>query len=210
MELSEHNGELRNKLEEVVDLEPEHLFPLLKSGDIAAGRFTNPRRWLLLPQRFIGEDTRYLEHRAPRTWRYLMSHAARLDARRSSIYRRQPRFAVFGVGEYTFAPWKVVVSGLAKRLQFSVVGPVDNRPRVLDDTSYFLPCQSEREAAAWAKLLNSPAAIEFFSAFVFWDAKRPVTAELLRRLDLQRLASDAHLSERVDRPLDNPKQVRVG
>ena len=104
MELVERNGRLSNKLGEAVDLEPDYLFPLLKSGDIAAGRPATPRQWLLLPQRFVGDDTLQLEQAAPRTWRYLLDHAEQLDARRSSIYRRQPRFAVFGVGQYTFAP----------------------------------------------------------------------------------------------------------
>ena len=210
MELVERHGRFWNGLGEAVDLESECLFPLLKSGAIAAEKRSTTGHWLLLPQRFVGEDTRQLQQTAPRTWQYLMGHAARLDARRSSIYRRQPRFAVFGVGEYTFAPWKVVVSGFAKRLRFEVAGPRDGRPVVLDDTSYFLPCQTESAATTRATLLNSPAAAEFFAAFVFWDSKRPITAEVLRRLDLERLASDAHLSQRIDGALDDTEQVRMG
>ena len=40
-------------------------------------------------------------------------------------------------------------------------------------------------------LLNSePARQGIFSAFVFWDAKRPVTIDMLRRLDLSALACE--------------------
>jgi hypothetical protein len=31
---------------------------------------------------------------------------------------------------------------------------------------------------------------EFFSASIFWDARRPITVELLRRLDLTALAKE--------------------
>ena len=186
MELVERDGELWNGLGENVVIEWECLYPLLKSGDLAAGRTRAPRRWLVLPQRYVGDDTSRLETTVPKTWRYLKDHATWLDNRRSSIYRRQPPFAIFGIGEYTFAKWKVAVSGMAKRLRFAAVGSYRARPIVFDDTSYFLPCRSRREAYSRAELLNSPIVQDYFSAFVFWDAKRPITAELLRSLDLER------------------------
>jgi len=46
-----------------------------------------------------------------------------------------------------------------------------------------------------ASLLNSEIAHEFYSAFVFWDAKRPITTEILRRLDLAALARELDASE---------------
>ncbi|HYK10083.1 MAG TPA: hypothetical protein VEV39_04755, partial [Gemmatimonadales bacterium] len=52
----------------------------------------------------------------------------------------------------------------------------------------FVPCQSKAEADSVASLLNSATAREFFSATIFWDAKRPITVETLRRLDLSALA----------------------
>src|SRR5207302_4424847 len=100
----------------------------------------------------------------------------------------RPRFSVFGVGNYSFARWKVAISGFYKSLLFRVVGPIEGRPVVFDDTSYFVACCSQPEAEMVADLLNSPTAREFLNAFVFWDAKRPVTADLLRRIDLLRLA----------------------
>jgi hypothetical protein len=42
-------------------------------------------------------------------------------------------------------------------------------------------------------MLNSEPARQFFSAFVCWDAKRPVTVELLKKIDLGKLAS--HIGE---------------
>jgi hypothetical protein len=106
---------------------------------------------------------------------------------------------VFGVGDYTFAPWKVCISGFYKKLQFATVGPYQGKPVVLDDTSYFLSCQSEQEAHFIAELLNSRPAREFYSAFVFWDAKRPITIDMLRRLDLSALARELGAEDTWDR-----------
>ncbi len=192
MELRETPNGLVNGLDEPVKLERELLFPLCKSAQLGSQSRARrrERRWLLVPQRTTGEDTAALAQRAPLAWAYLCRHAARLDARRSAVYRGRPRFAVFGVGPYSFATWKVAISGLYKRLRFRVLGPVAGQPHVLDDTGYSLPCRSESEARFLLKLLESEPAQEFFAARVFWDAKRPITIGLLGQLDLAKLAAE--------------------
>jgi hypothetical protein len=177
-----------NGFHEQVELEEELVFPLFKSSDLARGDLAKPRKYMLVTQRRVGDDTRTIERFAPRAWAYLQRHSDLLDRRGSSIYARQPRFAIFGVGDYSFAPWKVAVSGMYKELQFRIVAPYEGKPAVLDDTCYFLACDCEEEAAYLASALNSRPAQEFYSAFMFPDAKRPVTVELLRRLDLLALA----------------------
>ena len=176
----------RNGLGEVVDVEDELVHPLLKSSDIANARAT-PSRAMIVTQRTLGEDTAALRRRAPRAWKYLTRHRALFDARKSSIYEKQPPFAIFGVGGYSFAPWKVAISGLYKRSTFTVVGPHDGRPVVLDDTCYFLAFDDEAPARRAAEALRSEAATDFFAARIFWDAKRPVTKGILQALDLQAL-----------------------
>ena len=49
---------------------------------------------------------------APRLWSYLQAHAGSFTNRKSSIYRGQPPFALFGIGPYSFAPFKVAIGGL--------------------------------------------------------------------------------------------------
>jgi len=198
MELREEGTRYRNGLGELVDLESEYLYPLLKSSDVAAGRDAVPRRWMLVTQTRIGEDTSRIGERAPKTWSYLVSHGKHLDKRASSIYRRQPRFAVFGVGGYSFAPWKVAISGLHKALRFAPVGAHKGKPIVLDDTCYFVPCQSKAEAEFVADLLNSQPANDFLEASIFWDAKRPITVDVLRELDLRKLARELGCEQRLN------------
>ena len=97
------------------------------------------------------------------------------------MYRNRPMFSIFGVGEYSFAPWKVAISDFHKALDFKAIGPSSGKPVVLDDTCYFITCRAQGEAACIAEMLNSSDAQEFFSAFIFWDAKRPVTVDVLQR-----------------------------
>lgn len=188
LELTGDGTGFRNGLDEHVELEPDYLYPLLKSSEVAANNAIAPRRWVLITQGGIGEGTHTIRHRAPKTWQYLLEHAELLDSRASAIYKNRPRFSVFGVGAYSFTPWKVGISGFYKKLAFRVIAPSQGKPVLLDDTCYFLPCRDQAEAEMVAALLNSKPAQQFFSAFIFWDAKRPITGELLRQLDLLTLA----------------------
>lgn len=173
-----------------LDVEGEYLFPFLKSTDVFRGRHTALARWVVVPQMTFGENTAHLKHTAPKLWAYLDSHGDLLDNRKSSIYRNRPRFSVFGHGDYTFAPYKVVVSGLHKEPVFRLVGPMDGKPVVLDDTCYFLPFLDGREAAVVWALLNSEPCRELIESLVFWDSKRPLTKKLLARIDLNLLPVD--------------------
>ena len=188
MELSHSGSAWVNGHGEIATVEAEHRYPLLKGSDVARGRL-DARRAVIVPQRSLGEDTGSLRERAPKLWAYLVAHKGALDARKSSIYRGRPPFAIFGVGDYAFAPWKVAVSGLHKALRFAVVGPRDGRPVMLDDTCYFLPFSRREDAERAAFALSSDLATEFLRARVFWDAKRPIHKGVLQTLDLGRLLS---------------------
>ena len=188
------DGALHNKLGERVCIEPDYLFPLLKCSDLANGR-TEPRRFVVVTQRRVGEDTDAIAAKAPRTWRYLGAHRELFEARKSSIYASRIPFALFGIGDYSFAPWKVGVSGLHRAPRFAVVGPADGKPVLLDDTCYFLPFEGEHEARVVAAILNSQACREFLASLTFTDSKRPITVDLLGRLNLGALAQDAGCGE---------------
>ncbi|MBE3559266.1 MAG: SAM-dependent methyltransferase [Ktedonobacteraceae bacterium] len=181
------SGRLYNKLGEIVSVEREYIYPLLKSSDIGGKAREQSKRAVLVTQRYIGEDTRCLEYEAPLLWKYLISHRETIEARKSSIYNNQPPFAIFGIGDYSFAPYKVAISGMHKRLKFSVTGPINGRPVQFDDTCYFLACESARQAALISSLLNNPLCLNYLQSIIFWDAKRPVTKKVLQRIDLRAL-----------------------
>jgi len=186
MEFVREGDKFRNGFGELVELEGEFIYPLLKSSDIANGNLT-PRRFVIVTQKKVGEDTSKISEIAPKTWNYLLSKAALLDSRGSSIYKKRPRFSVFGVGDYSFAPWKVAISGFYKKLKFETVGGYENKPIILDDTCYFLSFATKKDADKICNLLNSDTGREFFESYIFWDAKRPITVEILQKLNVVKI-----------------------
>jgi hypothetical protein len=187
MELRELGGSYINGLGEVVDLEATFLFPLLKGSDVANNRTATTDRYALVTQKLVGEPTESIRQVAPQTWAYLEAHAKYLGDRKSRIYRDNPRFSIFGVGPYTFAPWKVAICGLYKTLSFRLIGEIKGKPVVFDDTVYFLSFNTRQEAQTILDLLNSSVAANFLSALIFWDEKRPIKTSVLNSLDLQQL-----------------------
>lgn len=94
---------------------------------------------------------------------------------------------MFGIGDYSFAPYKVAISGLHKEPKFRAIGPVLGRPVMLDDTCYFVPAGSATEASLLSAFLNHEKTRCFIDAIAFWDAKRPITKRLLQRIDIASL-----------------------
>ena len=197
MELRTTDEGYVNKLGEVWKLEPDYLYPMYKSTDIARVPVPLPRQWMLVTQKSAGESTAPIQLKAPATWRYLNRYKETLERRRSSIYRNRPRFAVFGIGEYTFANWKVAISGMHKQFRFVVVGPYRNKPVVLDDTCYFVSCRTKDEAQLVAELLNTEPSLQLLGSLVFWNDKRPITAKVLRSLDILYLAIELQRDEQL-------------
>lgn len=186
--------ELSRERAAALEIEPAVLYPMLKSAELARG--AAPTRCMLVPQTRANGDPAELAERAPRAWRYLVEHGARLDQRKSRVYRGRPRFSIFGVGDYSFAPWKIAISGFYKRLDFRLLGPHLDRPVVLDDTSYLAAFDDRAQAEAAHRLLSSAPAQAFLAALAFWDGKRPITARLLGRLSLPAVARELHERQR--------------
>ncbi len=189
MEFRKINNTLINGLGEAVDIEETYLFPLIKGSDVAQKRTQSTERYVLLTQKFVGEPTEYIKNLAPRTWSYLEAHARYLDNRKSKIYQNSPDFSIFGVGSYTFTPWKIAICGLYNKLDFKLVGKISDKPVVFDDTVYFLSFDNEKVANQTLKLLTSPTAIKFYSSLIFWDEKRPIKSSILNSLNLTALAN---------------------
>jgi hypothetical protein len=193
MEFRKIDNHFVNKLGEVADIEETYLFPLIKGSDVAQNRINTTDRYILIPQKFIGESTENIKTLAPKTGRYLEECGRYLDNRKSKIYQNSPRFAIFGVGDYTFKPWKIAIGALYKKLEFRLIGEIADRPVVFDDTVYFLGFDDEGVARQTFELLNSPAAINFYSAIVFWDEKRPIKSSVLNCLNLELLNSKSNV-----------------
>ncbi|MGF1541248.1 MAG: SAM-dependent methyltransferase [Pleurocapsa sp.] len=193
MELSKINNILVNGFGETVDIEDRLLFPLLKGSDIANGKIIHTKKYVLVTQKNIGDSTEFIKSFAPKTWKYLEKYSQYLDARKSKIYQNKPRFSVFGVGEYTFKPWKIAICGLYKKLDFQFIGQIDDKPTIFDDTVYFLSFDDEEYARKTYRLITTKTAIEFYSSLIFWDEKRPIKTKILNSLNLTALQKIATL-----------------
>ena len=195
MEIERIGAGYTNAYQEVFNLESKYVYPMLKSSDIGNGQIRYGRKFMLVTQEYVGQDTGVIQKTAPQTWRYLESHDDSFARRASSIYHNRPKYSIFGVGNYSFAPWKVAISGFYKNLTFKVIQPFEKKPVVLDDTVYFIPCWNEAEAFFIAGLLNSTPAQEFYRSMIFWSDKRPITLDVLQRLSLRQVSVELHSYE---------------
>jgi hypothetical protein len=183
-------GQFINGMGQTYNLESTYLYPLLKSSDVGNGRTQNYRKVVLVTQTYVGEETHLIENIAPKTWRYLLDHYEILNKRKSSIYKNKPFYSIFGIGDYSFKPWKIAISGLYKKLGFQLISPLNSKPVMLDDTVNFLSFDSQSEAEFILQLLTSEPAQNCLDSMIFWDDKRPITIEILRRLSLQAVARE--------------------
>ena len=167
-----------NGLGQTVVLEDNYVYPLLKGSDVGSNKLWR-EKFVLVTQRSVGDSTHAIKTLAPQTWRYLEEHSASLDARGSAIYLKSPRYAVFGIGDYAFRPWKIAICALYKKLEFRLIGPIEGKPVMFDDTVYFISFDHKDEAEHALVQLNSAEARRLLSSMIFWDEKRPIKTSIL-------------------------------
>jgi len=187
MEFIRLGEKFQNGFGEQIELEPEYLFPLMKGADVGSNKNWQ-NRFVLVPQCCVGADTSLLKITAPKTWRYLEMHAEQLDARASIIYLKNPRFSIFGVGDYAFKPWRIAICSLYKHLGFRLVGPIEGHPVMFDDTVYYLSFDTQQEASEVFELLQSEQVTGLLSSLIFWDEKRPVKTAILNRVNWSKIS----------------------
>lgn len=183
MELRRLADDLITLAGDVLHIEPDLVYPLLKSSDVAKGNLT-PRLYTIMTQRAIGAETGYIQEAYPLTWAYLNEHRNVFDGRKSSIYRGKPPFSIFGVGDYSFAPYKIAISGLYKTLQFTLLETLDGKPIMVDDTCYILGFDDRVTSLIYLSALKHPISRDFFNARIQWDEKRPVKKDVLDSFDV--------------------------
>ncbi len=185
MELEKYNNVIyKNKLNEIIVLEKDLIFPLLKSSGIKGLVINNSKRKVIVTQQKPGENTHYISEKYPKLWGYLNSHIEHFQKRKSIIYKNKADFSIFGIGEYSFKPYKIAISGLYKSPHFSLLIPENNKTFMVDDSCYFLSFDNIKYALFALAALNSQKVKDFLDSIVFIDAKRPYTKEVLMRIDL--------------------------
>ncbi|MDD3663996.1 MAG: SAM-dependent methyltransferase [Bacteroidales bacterium] len=189
MELERVNGHFVNNQSDEIQLEEELVYGFLKSSDLKNTVIKSARKHTIVTQTKVGQETSYIQHLYPETYSYLKKNISNFQARKSSIYNGKPLFSIFGIGDYSFKPFKVAISGLYKTYHFTLVLPQNDKPVMLDDTCYFIGFDRIEYAVYAIVLLNSKTTEAFLKSITFSDAKRVFTKDLLMRLDLLNLAN---------------------
>ena len=195
MELDKVNGHYVNGLNEEVKLEDGLVYGILKSSDLKNTVINQTRKFTIVTQKKVGQETKYIKAEYPKTYQYLTQHQASFDARKSSIYNNKPLFSIFGIGDYSFKPFKVAISGLYKTFHFTLILPQDNKPVMLDDTCYLIGFDKIEFAVYALILLNSDTTVQFLQSVTFPDAKRTFTKDVLMRIDLLELAKQINKAD---------------
>ncbi len=199
MELTKiDNNRFINKKKEEIELEETLVFPLIKSSSFKQIIIDdNFSKYVIVTQKKARENTDFIRELSPLTWEYLCKYKKLFDGRKSSIYKGAPAFSMFGVGDYSYSPYKVGISGFYKTPLFSLIYNKNNisHPIMLDDTSYFLSFDNYDNAYVCMLLLNSEKVQNFFLSISFQDAKRPYTKKVLQRLDLKKCIEKIDLSD---------------
>ncbi len=183
------DGYYVNGLNEEIKLEEDLVYGLLKSSDLKNTVINQTRKFTIVTQKKVGQETKYIKHEFPKTFQYLIDHQDSFNARKSSIYNNKPAFSIFGVGDYSFKPYKVAISGLYKTFHFTLILPQNEKPVMLDDTCYLLGFDKIEFAVYTLILLNSETTVKFLQSVTFADAKRTFTKDVLMRIDLLELAN---------------------
>lgn len=189
MELDKVNGHFVNGLNEEIKLEDGLVYGLLKSSDLKNTVINQTRKYTIVTQKKVGQETKYIKNEFPKTFQYLTNHQDSFNARKSSIYNNKPAFSIFGIGDYSFKPYKVAISGLYKSFHFTLILPQNEKPVMLDDTCYLIGFDKIEFAVYTLILLNSDTTVQFLQSVTFADAKRTFTKDVLMRINLLELAN---------------------
>lgn len=175
-----------------------YVFPLIKSSHIRKIDMDFiPKKYVIVTQRNMKETTDEIENKSKNIWTYLQENSEKLDNRKSSIYKGKTRFAMFGIGDYSFSNYKVAISGMYKESKFALIKPYKGKPVMLDDTVYSISAKSETEAFILFGVLNSQLVQLFLKSIAFDGNKRPYTKDILQRINIE-LASKMLNTEQIN------------
>lgn len=156
-------------------IEPNLVFPAINGGSIIKFGIKN-NFYLLVPQipkkqRPYSED--WMIEYTPLTYAYLNQFKEVLLSRGSRIVKELAKkttfYAVFGVGEYTFAKCRVVWKQMASKMSAVVLSNIKTnfgtKPMISTHTTAFFALDNRDEAHYLCAILNSEIVNDFIKSF---------------------------------------------
>ena len=197
MELTFDDGIFKNGNDEIIDVDEETIYPLIKGSMIKSPIINSFSKYVIVTQKFLGEDTSHLEFDAPKTWKYLKKNLIFFEKRESKIYKNSAEFSMFGIGDYSFLPYKVCIGGFNKKSFFSLVYSPNKKIIMPDDTTYFIGFEDYELAYTAMIYLNTEKVQDFLKRLSFSDTKRPFTKKILSRIDFSKICDEISFEEFV-------------
>ena len=138
------------------------LYPLVRSNDVGKW-YVKPSSAIIMTKEPGSREKAIpqvrMEADYPKTFRYLKIFKTKLLARRDSVLMRSfksgtPFYALGATSDYTFSPWKVLWTRMAK-VEAAVCGLYESKPCIPQETITLVSCKSENEAHYLASVINS-------------------------------------------------------
>jgi len=181
-------------------IEPDPIYPLIKGRDIKKWYVEFKNKYVIVPHdpktaKPLSETN--MKIKLPLTYQYLNSYKKELESR--SIHklwgRGYPFYAVYDIGVYTFAPYKVVwgaisgaITGKAIAFKCAVIGPTNDKPTIPDHSINFIGVNDVDEAYYIAGVLNSLIARTIIASYTY------------------ELRQETHIADVIKVPKFNPQE----
>jgi hypothetical protein len=153
-------------------VESEHLFPLLRGRGVAPfNAVPEEELHIVVPQRGMHGDPD-LPTSSLHTFKFLSRFKSHLE-KRSSLNRFQKGqafYSLWSTGTYTFSPFKVLWREMGNTFAAAYIGSTavgNGKLKIVipDHKLYFIPVESEPEAAYLTGFLNAPTIVKAVSAY---------------------------------------------
>jgi adenine-specific DNA-methyltransferase len=188
--------------DELDRIEPDLVYPYLKSRHVRKWGLTG-HDLRLIPQTQAGEDNEaWLREEYPETYDYLDANRDPLTDRSSSWLDRGPFYSVFGLGEYTWADYKVAWCRLGFKPHFTVVSTRDDpdlgEKQVIPGDHYMFVATDDRRTAHYLCALLNAAPYQRTLRDLSSNGKASLSKSVVSELDLPAPADCPHADRLAD------------
>jgi hypothetical protein len=185
------------------DLEADLVYPLLRGRDVQRWQ-AQPSLHILMvqdPKKRRGLDEQLVQQRYPKTWTYLKRFEEVLRERSgfkryftrtqgSQVVETGPFYSMFNVGDYTFAPWKVVWPNMGDRIDAAVISALNGKPVLPQHIISLVSLDDAAEAHYIAALVNSTPFQFTAHAYSQSGGKSFGTPEILDKISIPKFVSN--------------------
>ncbi|SEO89245.1 N-6 DNA Methylase [Halorientalis persicus] len=187
------------------------VYPYLKSRHVRKWGLTG-HDLRLVPQAQAGEDNEaWLREQYPETYDYLAANREPLTDRSSSWLDRGPFYSVFGLGEYTWADYKVAWCRLGFKPHFTVVStrsdPDLGEKQVIPGDHYMFLATDDRRTAHFLCALLNAAPYQRTLRDLSSNGKASLSKSVVSELDLPAPAECPHSDRLADLSVDAHDRV---